>query len=530
MTTEASEASWYPGHWASIAPSRVAAIDAGTGATMSYGELHAFAMRFARMMRRRGLGVGDHIAWCMENRLEFLAVAWGSVYAGLHYTTIPHTLHAEEMAYIVNDCGAKAFVATPYKATEAAALLGLTPGVEHRFALGGQLDAHERLEPVLATESDAPMAGLIEGVDMLYSSGTTGKPKGVKVQSQGGALGSTNPMLMMSKLLFGFSGDFVYLSPAPLYHGAPLRFCLTAQRAGGAVVIMPKFDAEGALAAIARYRVTTSQWVPTMFTRLLQLPAEARAKYDLSSLTHAVHAAAPCPIPLKKQMIEWWGPILHEYYSGTEGAGFTYVGSQDWLAHPGTVGRPLVGSVHICDDEGNELPVGEAGTVYFDSGARFEYHGDAQKTKESRHAKGWTTFGDVGRVDADGFLYLTDRKAFMIISGGVNIYPQEAENVLAVHPKVYDVAVFGVPNPEFGEEVKAVVQPIDWPATDGARAALEAELIAYCREHLASLKCPRSIDFRPELPRHATGKLYKRQLRDEYWGGRGDIIVHETPR
>jgi acyl-CoA synthetase (AMP-forming)/AMP-acid ligase II len=291
---------------------------------------------------------------------------------------------------------------------------------------------------------------------------------------------------------------------------------------------MPKFDAEDALAAIERYRVTTSQWVPTMFTRMLQLPDEVRARYDLSSLIHAVHAAAPCPIPVKKKMIEWWGPILHEYYSGTEGAGFTYVNSPDWLAHPSTVGRPLVGSVHICDDDGNELPVGEAGAVFFNSGAKFEYHGDAAKTKESRHPKGWTSFGDVGRVDRDGFLHLKDRKAFLIISGGVNIYPQEAENVLAVHPKVYDVAVFGVPNPEFGEEVKAVVQPIDWPATDGQRDALAAELIAWCREHLASLKCPRSVDFRRELPRHPTGKLLKRQLRDEYWGGRGDIIVHRT--
>jgi acyl-CoA synthetase (AMP-forming)/AMP-acid ligase II len=528
MTAASSEAIWYPGHWASLDPARVAATEAATGATMTYGELHSLATRFARTMRRRGLQVGDHIAWCVENRLEFLAVAWCSTYAGLHYTTISRALHADEIAYIENDCGARAFLATPYKAAEASRLRDLTPGVEHRFALGGDLDGHYRLERVLAAESDAPMDGLVEGVDMLYSSGTTGRPKGVKFEMRGDALGTKPAMLWMCELLFGFRGEFVYLSPAPLYHGAPLRFCLTAQRAGGTVVVMPKFDAEDALAAIERYRVTTSQWVPTMFTRMLQLPDEVRARYDLSSLIHAVHAAAPCPIPVKKKMIEWWGPILHEYYSGTEGAGFTYVNSPDWLAHPSTVGRPLVGSVHICDDDGNELPVGEAGAVFFNSGAKFEYHGDAAKTKESRHPKGWTSFGDVGRVDRDGFLHLKDRKAFLIISGGVNIYPQEAENVLAVHPKVYDVAVFGVPNPEFGEEVKAVVQPIDWPATDGQRDALAAELIAWCREHLASLKCPRSVDFHRELPRHPTGKLLKRQLRDEYWGGRGDIIVHRT--
>ncbi len=528
MTVATSDKIWYPGHWASIDPGRVAAIDSGTGETLTYGELHSFAMRFARLMRERGLEVGDHIAWCMENRLEFLSVVWGSIYAGLQYTTISHTLHAEEIAYIVNDCGAKVFIATPYKANEAAQLLELTPGVDHRFVLGGDLEAHERLESVLANESDEPLEGLIEGVDMLYSSGTTGKPKGVKVQDPTDALGTRPLMLMMCEMLFGFSGDFVYLNPAPLYHGAPLKICVTAQRAGGTVVIMPKFDAEEALALIERYGVTTSQWVPTMFTRMLRLPESIRNKYDVSSLTHALHAAAPCPVPVKKAMIDWWGPVLHEYYSGTEGAGFTYVNSQDWLEHPGTVGRPLVGGVHICDDEGNEVPVGEAGTVFFDAGANFRYHGDAAKTQESRHAEGWTTFGDVGRVDEDGYLYLTDRKAFMIISGGVTIYPQEAENVLAFHPKVVDVAVFGVPNQDFGEEVKAVVQPLDWPATDEQRAALETELIDYCRSHLASLKCPRSVDFRAELPRHATGKLYKKQLRDEYWAGKGDIIEQKS--
>ena len=520
---------WYPGHWAGIDPDRVAAVDSATGETMTYGELHSFAMRFARTMRERGLGVGDHIAWCMENRIEFLAVAWGSIYAGLYYTTVSHTLHAEEIAYIVNDCGAKAFIASPYKASEATALVSATHGVTDRFSLGGPIDGHEPLETVLAATTDAPIDGLVEGIDMLYSSGTTGRPKGVKLGVPRDPLGTKPSMSVMSELLFGFTGEFVYLSPAPLYHGAPLRFCLAAQRSGAKVVVMPKWDAEAALAAIDRHRVTTSQWVPTMFIRLLQLPEEVRSRYDLSSLTHAVHAAAPCPIPVKKRMIDWWGPILHEYYSGTEAAGFTYVNSHDWLAHPGTVGRPLAGVAHICDDDGNELPVGEAGTVFFDSGSTFEYHGDPEKTKQARHARGWTTFGDVGRVDDEGFLYLTDRKAFMIISGGVNIYPQEAENLLAVHPKVHDVAVFGVPNVEFGEEVKAVVQPIEWPATDADRDALEAELIAHCREHLAALKCPRSIDFRHELPRHPTGKLYKKQLRDEYWGGAGGLVVHEVP-
>jgi acyl-CoA synthetase (AMP-forming)/AMP-acid ligase II len=251
---------------------------------------------------------------------------------------------------------------------------------------------------------------------------------------------------------------------------------------------------------------------------MLKLPESVRAKYDVSSLRSVVHAAAPCPVEVKRQMIEWWGPIIHEYYAGTEGNGFVYTGSQDWLAHPGTVGRAILGTVHIVDDDGSELPTGEPGTIYFEGGGAFEYHNDAEKTAGSRNAKGWSTLGDVGYLDEDGFLYLTDRKAFMIISGGVNIYPQEAENVLIGHPKVVDVAVFGVPNPDFGEEVKAVVQPVDMAE---AGPELEKELIAFCRSQLADVKCPRTVDFREELPRHPTGKLYKRLLKDEYWVGHG---------
>jgi acyl-CoA synthetase (AMP-forming)/AMP-acid ligase II len=309
----------------------------------------------------------------------------------------------------------------------------------------------------------------------------------------------------------------VYLSPAPLYHAAPLRFSLATHELGGTVVAMEHFDPEQALVLIERYRATHSQWVPTMFVRMLKLPAETRQRYDLSSLRIAVHAAAPCPVDMKRQMIEWWGPVLHEYYAGTEGNGFIYCNSEMWLAHPGTVGTPLGCIVHIVDEDGRELPQGQAGTVYFEGGPTFEYHNDPDKTAASRHAKGWSTLGDVGYLDDDGFLYLTDRKAYLIISGGVNIYPQEAENVLINHPDVADVAVFGVPNEDFGEEVKAVVEPTSMAE---AGPALAQELITYCKGHLADIKCPRSIDFRPELPRHPTGKLYKRLLRDRYWQGR----------
>ncbi|MFM7872043.1 MAG: AMP-binding protein, partial [Actinomycetota bacterium] len=278
------------------------------------------------------------------------------------------------------------------------------------------------------------------------------------------------------------------------------------------------------LKAVQQYRVTHSQVVPTMFVRLLKLDPDVRGKYDVSSLQAVIHAAAPCPIPVKKQMIEWFGPIIHEYYAGTEGNGFVYCNSDMWLGHEGTVGMPIGCTVHIVGDDGEELPTYESGTIFFEGGAEFEYHNDAEKTKSSRHPKGWSTLGDVGYLDKDGFLYLTDRKAYMIISGGVNIYPQEAENALVTHPKVVDVAVFGVPNEDFGEEVKAVVQPAKMPADPEEARALERELIDYCKSQLADVKCPRSVDFREELPRHPTGKLYKRILKDEYWKNSGRTI------
>jgi acyl-CoA synthetase (AMP-forming)/AMP-acid ligase II len=323
-------------------------------------------------------------------------------------------------------------------------------------------------------------------------------------------------------MLYGGNPEMVYVTPAPLYHAAPLRFTRAIQRLGGTAIIMEHFDPAGYLAAIDKYKATHTQVVPTMFVRLLKLDEAERKAHDVSSLTCCIHAAAPCPIPVKEQMIEWWGPIIYEYYAGTEGNGFCAINSEEWLGHKGSVGKPLVGTLHIVSDEGEELGVGEDGTIYFEGGGQFEYHNDPEKTKSSRNDRGWSTLGDVGHVDEEGYLYLTDRKAYMIISGGVNIYPQEAENVLVTHPKVMDVAVFGVPNEDFGEEVKAVVQPIDMA---DAGPELERELIAYCKEQLAALKCPRSIDFEAELPRHPTGKLYKRLLKDRYWGDKDSRIV-----
>lgn len=519
-----SDQLFYPGAHAESRPDHPAYVMAATGEVVTYGELHERANRIAHLFRSLGLRPGDHVAWCLENHPWFLSLAWGAHYAGLYYTAISSRLTGEEIAYIVDDCNAKVFIASAHKADTAHEIVATTPAVEHRFLLDAELPDHGDLLDALAQQPSDDLPGATEGMDMLYSSGTTGRPKGVKAPLREVPLGTPDTLFLLVAGLFGANTETAYLSPAPLYHAAPLRFSMQVQRAGGTVIVMDHFDPEGALALIQEHRVTFGQFVPTMFVRMLKLPDEVRARYDVSSLQVAVHAAAPCPVEVKERMIDWWGPVIHEYYAGTEGNGFCWTNSEDWMAHKGTVGKPLAGILHIVGEDGEELPVGETGTVYFESEAQFSYHNDPDKTKDSYHPKGWSTLGDIGRVDADGFLYLSDRKAYMIISGGVNIYPQEAENVLTMHPAVADVAVFGVPNEDFGEEVKAVVQPVEMPADDDAARTLAAELISYCRSHLADVKCPRSVDFREELPRHPTGKLYKRLLKDEYWAGAGRTI------
>jgi long-chain acyl-CoA synthetase len=517
----------FPGTFAETSPDKPAVIMGTTGQVITYAELDAEANRLSHVFRSAGLQQGDHVALCLENHPRFLSIIWGAHYAGLYYTAMSSRLTTEEMAYVVGDCGAQAFITSAYKADQAGQLNDKMPAVKVRLMVDGTIDGYESYEAAIESQPPTPLdEERVEGQDMLYSSGTTGQPKGVKVPLLGAPLGEgADGVTMLSSLLFGAGEDTMYLSPAPLYHAAPLRFCRAIHRTGGTVVVMEQFDPEQYLALVEQHRITFSQVVPTMFIRMLKLPQEVRERYDTSSLQTVVHAAAPCPAEVKARMIDWWGPIIHEYYAGTEGNGFVYCNSEDWLAHRGTVGKAIIGTVHIVGDDGEELPVGEPGTVYFEGevASTFEYHNDPEKTAGSRDPKGrgWSTLGDVGRLDEDGFLYLTDRKAYMIITGGVNVYPQEAENVLALHPKVSDVAVFGVPNDDFGEEVKAVVQPL---SMDDAGPALERELIAYCKEHLADVKCPRSIDFRPELPRHPTGKLYKRLLKDEYWADAGRAI------
>jgi acyl-CoA synthetase (AMP-forming)/AMP-acid ligase II len=512
----------HPGAHAKTHPDKPAVIMGGSGEVTTYRQLDEGSNRCAQLFRAQGLQAGDGIAIFMENHARYFELTWAAQRAGLYYTAISSQLTAPEVEYIVKDSGAKLLFTSHGKAELAADLASRLSHLQARYMLSGALPGFEAYEEAVASQPAEPIPDEAEGQDLLYSSGTTGRPKGVKVPLELKPLGTPSPLLALLAGLYRAGAETVYLSPAPNYHAAPLRFTMSMMRLGATCVVMEKFDPVQALRMIEKYRVTHSQWVPTMFVRMLKLPEDERARFDVSSLQCAIHAAAPCPIPIKEQLIGWWGPILHEYYAGTEGNGFTAINSEEWLAHKGSVGRALAGEVHILDDEGNELPVGETGVVYFGGGPAFEYHNDPEKTAQSFNDKGWSTLGDIGYLDDEGYLYLTDRKANMIISGGVNIYPQEAENALVTHPKVVDAAVFGVPNPDFGEEVKAVVQPVEGVVTG---PELERELIEYCQAQLAGLKCPRSIDFESELPRHPNGKLYKRLLKERYWGGHETTLI-----
>lgn len=508
----------YPGTHSASTPDKPALIMAGSGEAITYRELDERSNRLAQLWHARGLRTGDHVSVFMENHPRYLEAVWAGLRSGLYVTTINSYLTAEEAGYILEDSGAKSLVVTPSRAAVAREALGQAKDVEVALAVDGGAPGFESYE---AATAEYPARALSEepaGELMLYSSGTTGWPKGIKRPLSGGSISDGQLIGALLGGVFGFSADSVYLSPAPTYHSAPLGFCLGIQSLGGTVVMLEKFDPVLALRSIERYGATCSQWVPTMFTRMLKLPEAERSAFDVSTMQVAVHAAAPCPAAVKQAMMEWWGPVLWEYYAGTELNGFCLVRPDEWLARPGTVGRPLIGEIHILDEDGKELPAGEAGMIYFGGGPSYEYHNDPAKTKEVQDpaGHGWTTLGDVGYLDEDGWLFLTDRKAFMIISGGVNIYPQETEDVLTMHPKVADVAVVGVPSDEMGEEVKAVVQPVSW---NDAGAELEQELLEYCRHHLAHYKCPRTIDFERELPRLPTGKLYKRKLREKYWEG-----------
>ncbi|MET0273046.1 MAG: acyl-CoA synthetase [Phenylobacterium sp.] len=512
----------HPSHHAKTHPDRAAYIMAYSGETVTYGELDARSNQGAHLFRSLGLRAGDSVAFFIDNHPRYYELLWAAQRSGLRFTCLSSKLTSGEVEYIVKDCEAKVFVAAKALSEVALAVAPALSGVA-LYMVGGEAGPYKSLEDARASQPTTPIADESAGRAMLYSSGTTGRPKGVKRAGVvDPAIDAPNPLMMIGQMLYGWTPEAVYLSPAPLYHAAPLGWSMAVHALGGTVVMMERFDPEDALKFIEQYKVNTAQWVPTHFVRMLKLPEEVRTRYDMSSLTAVFHAAAPCPVPVKEQMIAWWGPIVNEYYAGTEGNGFCTINSTEWLAHKGSVGKGLTAQVMICDDEGEPLPPRAEGMVFFAGGGEFEYHGDPAKTAESRNKKGWTTLGDVGWVDEEGYLYLTDRKSFMIISGGVNIYPQELENVLIGHPKVADAAVVGAPDEVMGEKVVAVIQPMDWA---DAGDDLRGELMAYAREHLSHVKSPKVIDFMQELPRHPTGKLYKRLIRDAYWGKEGSKIV-----
>lgn len=505
----------YPGVHAASHPDKPAVIMADTGQALTYQQLEERSLRLANDFRSRGLVPGDHVAIAVENRFEIVEALWAALRTGTYITAVNRHLTADESSYIIHDCGAKVVLLSG-ELEAAGELAELCADVPHRIAIGSALPGFESYEDVLAASSDVKPEREPRGDDMLYSSGTTGRPKGILPAPRDIDISDPDvPLIQLFTQVFGFDTDTVYLSPAPLYHAAPLRFVMTTIARGGTAVIMPRFDAEGALETIQRYGITHSQWVPTMFIRMLKLPQEVRDSYDVSTMRCAIHAAAPCPAEVKQKMIEWWGPIIFEYYASTESAGLTLVNSEESLRKPGTVGRDgFMGTVHICAPDGEELPAGETGIVYFEVAEGrepFEYYGDEQKTAESRHPQNprWVTTGDMGWIDEDRYLFLADRTSFLIITGGVNIYPQEIENALALHPDVRDVAVVGEPDEELGEIVVAYLEPEDHVGPD---QDLGAQVREWLDGRLSRFKMPRRFHTISSLPRTPTGKLVKRKL------------------
>ncbi|MEY3690623.1 MAG: hypothetical protein RJB57_278 [Actinomycetota bacterium] len=515
----------YARKFAETTPDHPAFIMASTGETVTHREYDERANRLAHLLRDAGLRRGDHYAIFMENNNRFLEVCAAGERAGLYYTPANSYLKADELAYIVQNSESQVLITSRSRRDVAVEAAAQCPNLRLCLIVDGTGDDGPFRD--YATETARFPATPIDdealGVSMLYSSGTTGRPKGILRPMPEARPDEPLPLWGFLDNLWRYRDGMIYLSPAPLYHSAPQAAVGLTLRRGGTVIVMEHFDPEEYLRLVERHRVTHSQLVPTMFSRMLKLPEEVRNRYDLSSLEIAIHAAAPCPVQVKEQMIEWWGPIIHEYYGATEGLGFAACDTAEWLAHRGTVGKIVLGELHVLDDEMKPSPKGQPGTLWFSSGSAFTYFNDTEKTKESTSPDGtMTTVGDVGYVDDDGFLYLTDRATFMIISGGVNIYPQECENLLITHPKVADAAVFGVPNEDLGEEVKAVVQLM--PGVEPGKD-VERELIEFCAANLSRQKVPRSIDFEAELPRLPTGKLYKKPLRERYWAGHGSRIL-----
>ncbi|GAA4391914.1 acyl-CoA synthetase [Brevibacterium pityocampae] len=510
----------YPGKWAATTPDKPAVIMADTGETLTYAELEDRSLRLANHFRALGLQPGDHVAMIAENRMEIIEAYWAALRSGTFITVVNQHLTPAESSYIIHDCDASVvLVSTGLKSAHE--LNEECADIPQRIAVGGPLPGAEEYEAVLAAASPERPDHEPRGDDMLYSSGTTGRPKGILPTLKDQSVEDENvPLIQLFTALYGFGEDTVYLSPAPLYHAAPIRFVMTTHARGGTVIVMPKFDAETALGLIEEHGVTHSQWVPTMFIRMLKLPAEVREKYDVSSMRAAIHAAAPCPIEVKRAMIEWWGPVINEYYAATESNGITVINSEESLRKPGSVGRDgLMGIAHICGPDGEELPPGEVGTIYFEADPDkdlFVYYKDEAKTAGTRHPvhEHWTTIGDLGHLDEDRFLFMAERKSFLIITGGVNIYPQEVESELALHPDVKDVAVIAEPDEELGEIAVAYIEAEDH-VRPGEDLAEQIRIRTWLADHVARYKIPRKFYFIDEMPRTPTGKLVKRKLTEQ---------------
>lgn len=501
---------------AEATPDKPAVIMHPSATMVTFGALEARANRLAHHFRQAGLVEGDTVAVLMENNEHLHAVMWAARRSGLYYAVINTHLTAAEAAYIVDNSGAKAIIGSQALRALCEDLAEhLTAGLPDLLMIADDdLDGWQRYPECVAHQPSTPIDDEIEGDLLQYSSGTTGRSKGIRRELPHVHPSESANLLSALLMAIQMDSDSVYLSPAPLYHTAPCLWTMAAQAMGVTTVVMSKFDPESALQAIEKYRVTSGQFVPAMFVRMLKLPEPVRNSYDVSSIKRVVHAAAPCPVDIKMQMIEWWGPVIDEYYSSSEGAGITFITAEEWLKRPGSVGRPLLGEAHVLDENGDEVPRGQEGQIYFAMpGMEFVYHKDPEKTAESRDRRGWVTVGDVGYLDEDGYMFLTDRRHHMIISGGVNIYPQEAENLLVTHPKVMDAAVFGVPDDDMGQRVHGVVQTVD-PAD--ATDEFAEELLGWLRDRLAHYKCPRAISFQAQLPRTETGKMVKRELVEKY--------------
>jgi long-chain acyl-CoA synthetase len=517
----------HPRTYAQLTPDKPALIMAGSDLVLTYRELVENADRAAQAFQRLGLGEGDVIAIHLENQIRYPELCWAAKNSGITYVCVCSQLNVDDTAYIIKDSGAKLMVTSLALADIAQGVARQVPGI-HYLMIDGSVEGFIGYEKLIAAEPAQPLRGRRRGPSMLYSSGTTGRPKGVRTPLPDAPPEQPPARFPMLIQQYGFSPQTVFVNPGPFYHAAPQRFMMSIMRAGGSVVGLRKFEPLPALRALQDYQATHALFVPTMFSRMLALPDNVKREFTPSSLRFAIHAAAPCPISVKQSMINWWGPVINELYGGTEAVGHTFINSEEWLAHQGSVGRPASNcKIRIIDAHGKELPPFAPGLIYMANGLQFEYHNAPEKTRQARLAgdSEFMTLGDIGYLDSDGYLYLTDRQSHMIISGGVNIYPQEAENILADHPAVADVAVIGVPNADFGEEVKAIVELKLMPADTAQMEAVEAELIAYCRARLSAVKCPRSVDFVDLLPRTETGKVLKRELKKKYWAGRDSLIV-----